>query len=73
MGCCRKNNLGVSSKFKLLAFKFEFPTSTTRITIVKDIADEGAVNWKSMRKIGNKILYITPKGGIKELSAASRH
>jgi len=58
----------VFSYFKILAFKFEFPTSTTRITIMKEIANEGCVNWKAVEKIGDRVIYLTPKGGIKQIT-----
>lgn len=58
----------VFSPNRILAFSFEYPTSTTFTTTKKVIADEGCPNQKAVRKIGDEIYYITPKGGIKKLS-----
>lgn len=61
----------VFSANKIIAFKFQFPSSTTRVTIRKDIADEGCASYKAIRKFSDQIIYITPKGGIKRLSQLS--
>ena len=58
----------VFSAKKIIAFTFEFPTATTRVTAMKEISDEGCVNPKAIKKFGNKIIYVTPKGGIKSVS-----
>lgn len=58
----------VFSERKILAFKYEFPTSTTRVVILKEISSEGTTNPNAVKKIGNRLFYITPKGGIKYIS-----
>ncbi|MDP1689433.1 MAG: hypothetical protein Q8L47_04905 [bacterium] len=59
----------VFSKVKIIAFRYTFPSSTTRVSEMKEISDEGTSNPKSIIKVGNQIIYITPKGGIKRLTA----
>ena len=56
------------SERKIIAFKFIFPSSTTRVTQLKDIADEGAATHKAVCKFGDQIVYITPTGGIKRIT-----
>jgi len=58
----------VFSENKILAFSFQFPSSTTRTVIRKDIADEGCTNPKAVRKLGDQIWYITPRGGLKRIT-----
>ena len=58
----------VFSAKKILAFTFEYPTSTTRTTAMEEIANEGCVNPKAIKKFGDKIIYTTPNGGIKSLT-----
>lgn len=58
----------VGSEKKIIAFKFDFPSSTTKTTRVKDVADEGFASYKSIKRIGSKIIYTTPSGGQKQLT-----
>lgn len=61
----------VFSKKKIIAFKFDFPTATTRTVLRKDIADEGCSNQKAIRKMGDQVWYITPNGGLKYIAQIS--
>ena len=61
----------VFSNKKIIAFKFNFPSSTTRTVIRKDISDEGCTNQKAVKKLGDQIWYVTPKGGLKYISQIS--
>lgn len=58
----------VFSEKHISAFKFDFPSSTTRTVLRKDIADEGCSNPKAVRKLGDQVWYITPHGGIKRIT-----
>jgi hypothetical protein len=62
------NWIVVFSANRIIAFQFDFPSSTTKTVIKKNVADEGCVNYKSIIKLGERIIYITPSGGIKQLT-----
>ena len=58
----------VFSKKRILAFKYQFPTSTTRVVVMKEIATEGCSSYKAVVKLGDQVWYGTPKGGLKRIT-----
>ena len=66
-----KDYILVFSEKKVIAFKFEFPTSTTKVTRLLEISDEGAASHKAVKKFNDQVWYLTPKGGIKRITQVS--
>ncbi len=53
---------------RIVAFSFQYPTATTRTVQKIVISDEGCPNQKAVKKIGDRVLYLTPYGGIKQIT-----
>src|SRR3990167_2701904 len=57
----------VFSEKKVIGYKLDYPTSTTKTTRVQDISDEGCANYKAVKKYGDTVIYMTPNGGMKQI------
>lgn len=66
-----KENIIVFKKDLVRLYKLDYPSSTTRVSISKELRrgdSVGAVNQEGIETIGESIYYFTPKGGIKSIS-----